>query len=670
MTVLSATNKYALIVGINKYPHMGAKFQLRGCVNDAKLIRNTLINKFSFERKHITELFDERATREGIRKAMADLVDRVGKNDIVVFHYSGHGHRCKTKTEFTDEGSGKDNCILPHDDSKPKANGKPDYREIRDNEINNWLQDLTKKTSNVTLIFDACHSGTITRGTNPQAQARSIPESIRRQPAPSTRPNKANLRSKKGAGGWLTLNKKYVVISGCRDMQTSKERWFREGDTQYRHGVLTYCLIKALNNAKPGSTYRDIFETVCSLVPASAADQNPQIEGQIDRELFGVKDIESGIYLPITAVNGKTIRIEGGAAHGLRQGTKWRIYPPGTKVTDGIKPIAIATISTVGATSSKASLAKENQNVTVACRCVAQDIGNLASPLLVNLSDVTNIHTTSIGSAIDKRKLLKLSAQKRGADIQGKLLGPKNKAAKDFLGRFPAYTTILKGSPCWAFSYDDGSLAFPLHSVKERNVANIIVSNLEKIAKFRRVLALNNSISDLKVSFNLFHRSKSDKLTLANGGAIEFKEGDGIVLEIINNEKERPIFFSIIWLSADKAIDHFYPPQKISEELSPGKTIRIGHGSRRLHAALSPHLTGEIGVETCKIMITTSQSDFSWLSQGGTRSNKQSSTSIKEFDIALRGSNSKVPSKAKDDWLSINRSMTILRTKPMKPRAS
>ena len=166
------SNKHALIIGINRYQFMEPRYQLSGCVNDAKLIKSTLIRKFNFNRHDIVSLYDEDATREAILQAMQTLLNRIADNDIAVFHFSGHGQSCRVKTQFTDEGSGKLNSILPCDDSEPTtvdAIESPDgviWREIREHQINQWLQELTKKAANITLIFDACHSGTITRSSN------------------------------------------------------------------------------------------------------------------------------------------------------------------------------------------------------------------------------------------------------------------------------------------------------------------------------------------------------------------------------------------------------------------------------------------------------------------------------------------------------------------------
>ncbi len=67
------SNKHALIIGINRYQFMEPRYQLSGCVNDAKLIKSTLIRKFNFNRHDIVSLYDEDATREAILQEMQTL---------------------------------------------------------------------------------------------------------------------------------------------------------------------------------------------------------------------------------------------------------------------------------------------------------------------------------------------------------------------------------------------------------------------------------------------------------------------------------------------------------------------------------------------------------------------------------------------------------------------
>ncbi|MEO1575808.1 MAG: caspase family protein, partial [Pseudomonadota bacterium] len=164
--------KHALLIGVNKYPLLGEEYYLWGCVNDARLVGSVLRDRFGFPEANMTHLLDEDATEAGIRAGMAALTDRVQPDDIVVFHFSGHGSRKRSQDPA--EASGKDSTIMPHDSGrKPHPN-----LDIPDKDIHAWLQDLTRKTQNVTLIFDCCHSGTITRDAFGD-RTRSVPDDDR-----------------------------------------------------------------------------------------------------------------------------------------------------------------------------------------------------------------------------------------------------------------------------------------------------------------------------------------------------------------------------------------------------------------------------------------------------------------------------------------------------------
>ncbi|MEH6519335.1 MAG: caspase family protein [Halioglobus sp.] len=651
-------NKYALIVGINKYPYMEEKYQLGGCVNDAKLIKSILVNKFNFDAANIVELHDEQATRDSILAEMNRLADVIAKDDIVVFHYSGHGHQCKVKSEYTDEGSGKDNCILPCDDSEPSPEGEI-WREIRDYQINDWLQRLASKTRYTTLIFDACHSGTMTRGPASTATARSIPTAGRPQSrsAPLSRAatdevKRAPGKARPGAGGWLTLNDNYVVISGCRDTQTSKEMYFTRDGESVKHGVLTYNLTHALLRAKPGTTYRDVFEPTCSGVVSGVSGQNPQIEGAIDRELFGVKDIEPLAYIPISDINGDKITLDGGAAHGLRCGSIWGIYPPGTKQAESDQSVGVLKIDHVGALSSTALVVESTGELVVGSRCVETEAVPSIDCLEVDLSGLANDAKAILQPGIEKSSLLALSTTAGTEDIRASIVD-----------------SAPLGGPSWEF-YEDGDVTcMPLHRVDEPGVAKILLGNLEKIARFRNVLRLDNPNPALNVEFNLFKQQSDGELLLANGGNCEFDEKDPLVLEISNHETEKTIFFSILWISASKEIGHFYPHRKASEELSPGKTVHIGHGKNKLTAALGKEHFADVGSESCKVIFSTTESDFSWLNQESLRSSGDPDSSVAAFDAAYTGAGSDAADAQADkdkpaveDWDAITRSFILTRT--------
>ncbi|GAA0859874.1 caspase family protein [Aliiglaciecola litoralis] len=669
--------KHALIIGINYYRHQDQKYQLKGCVNDAYLLENLLINKFNFVPEDITFLCDEAATRDAIISNMDALADRVEQDDIVVFHFSGHGHSCKVKTEFTDEGSGKINSIIPHDDCEPAPvdpviapEGKI-WREIREHTINEWLQRLAKKTPYTTLIFDACHSGTMTRSAEP-VSVRSLPQEVRgqviiadtqRSNTNVVRNNNASTQPKKGS--WLTLSNNFVVISGCRDTQLSKERYFAEGTQKYKHGVLTYSLCKALQNVTPDTTYRDLFEKVTTNVVSLVEEQNPQIEGKIDRVVFGVKDIEPLAFIPVKAVEQDKIVLAGGAAQGVRVGSKWAVYAPFTKQPSAQNRMATLVVTEVGAVSSIAELIDSHQGLIAGARCVVENYAYRADKLRIDLSQIDPSFSTALIRAIQASSLLSLVDEQdiQTADVYARIINKVNELPES-LPLSQRQMTLL---PAWAFYSEHESLCMPVHSIQETGVTQVLVDNLNQIARFRNIMQLDNPNTGLNVEFNLYKRLADDKLELANGGTSEFIDGKtAMVFEIKNNEVQRTVFFSLLWISAMHEVTSLYPFNKSSEELSPGKTVRLGLGNRQLTASLHQRFFADIGTECCKAIFSTTESDFSWLNQDGLRSNDANSANLAAFDSAFSGQddiqqNPQAIVQSTSEWDAINRSFTLVR---------
>jgi uncharacterized caspase-like protein len=77
--------KLALCIGINDYPGTGS--DLSGCVNDA----NDWAAAFAKRGFSVEKLFDRKATGDGIRKAIGNLIAKAKSRDSVLIQYSGHG---------------------------------------------------------------------------------------------------------------------------------------------------------------------------------------------------------------------------------------------------------------------------------------------------------------------------------------------------------------------------------------------------------------------------------------------------------------------------------------------------------------------------------------------------------------------------------------------------
>jgi hypothetical protein len=265
--------RWALLIGIDRYPRLAGHYQLAGCVNDVRALSQVLVERHGFPAGNVRELLDEAATREGILQALEDLVTRVGEGDAVLVHYSGHGSQVIDLDG--DEDDGLDETLFPSDSGRaPDPN-----RDILDDEIHAWLDRLTARTSNITLIFDCCHSGTITRGAIlGTGRVRGVEPDLRRPAAP-----RGAVEGPAPSGG-MNAGSAPVLLTACLADETSHEVELGEGGRS--QGALSCLVVRALTAAAPEATWESLFAAVAPQVTALYPDQHPQIEGPATRGLF------------------------------------------------------------------------------------------------------------------------------------------------------------------------------------------------------------------------------------------------------------------------------------------------------------------------------------------------------------------------------------------------
>ena len=626
--------RHALIVGIDQYTNFEERYQLSGCVNDARLIKSVLIEHFDFRQEEITELHNAAASRQGILDAMAQLADRIGQDDIVVFHFSGHGSQ-RTSVN-PDEGTGMDSTICPADTGN--VDPFPNL-EITDDEIHEWLERLAGKTRYTTLIFDCCHSGTITRDAF-SAQVRALPADRRSLASMGIDPARlpAGSRAKQrdsGSGGRRPLSDSHVVMSGCRDDEYAYEHKhsYEQRNEPIRNGALTYFLTSALLRAGSGSTYRDVFEPARLGVNTAYQDQHPQIEGMQDREIFGIRDIEPLRFIPITSIDGDRVTLNGGAAHGLFVNSLWAAYLQGTKQTRDNSPLAEIEITRVGPLTSEGVVRGGTGKLSVGARCVESAPSAARFVLSVNLGDMDEAAGTSLKERMAQSSLLTVVDTPSAADMRVQVLTPDEAAS---LSGHDQRLARIDG-PCWAVVDRAGKLATPISAVGEAGASDRMVSNLEAIARFRNALGLDNPGSALDVDFNIYRVGPEGNLEDANGGAFTFEEGDCLAFEIVNRE-DTNIFVSVLDFGLTGRISLLYPPNRAGEMIAAGQTLKIGVGKHRLTLGVPEELHAQQGTETLKAFISTDEADFRWLQQGGVRSVESGCLGLRRhFEAAYHG---------------------------------
>ncbi|MFK7887655.1 MAG: caspase domain-containing protein [Gammaproteobacteria bacterium] len=650
--------RHALIVGVDKYINLDKKYELEGCVNDAQLIESILIDRFGFESQNMQALHNEDATRVAILKQMRALAERIERDDIVVFHFSGHGSR--RRSTDPEEASGKDSTIMPYDSGRhPKPN-----LDISDKEINAWLHTLAQKTRNITLTFDCCHSGTITRDAF-GAKVRAIADDDRTLEEMGLTPETPVVatRGERGKGGWLAISTSYVVLSGCRDDEYSHEYSYETSNGTARNGALTHFLTGALMAATPGTTYRDVFEIARQQVHSRFPSQHPQIEGTQDRELFGIRDIEPIRFVPVQAIAGSSVTLAGGGAHGVHEDSVWAVYPPATKSTEGLEPLAMLDVRSVHALHSEATLRDLQGDVVIGARCIEHTPSVAQYRLSVNLTSVGGAVGHALTDAVAKSPLLRVSSGETADVCAYTLASRTHAAAGEPLPQIGAIET-----PSIALVNAEGALAMPLRPQDAAGSVPAIVQNLERMSRYRNALALDNPDSKLDVDFNIYREDANGEWVLANGGEAVLTAGDALCFEIVNRESV-PVFFSVLDFGLTGRIKLLFPSNKTSEMLAADRTVRLGGGTKRLRLSVPDDFVADRGTETLKAFITREEADFSWLQQEGVRSAGARSALRTLFEAAYNGPATRdlsfddddEPNADEQDWKAVSRSFDLQR---------
>lgn len=292
--------KYALLVGITNYQSDLLR-DLHGCENDVEDFAKLLTDCYDFpaDDAHIKKVPSKEATRENIlAQFKQQLIENArkekaaGNSDAVfVFYYSGHGG--KTKDLNGDEEDGVDETIVPVDS---RVVGSSVF-DITDDELNELFDELSKNTNNITFVLDSCHSGTATRSAGSPKSAgmdeRSYTHLAGKAPASSDGNSKGSDFGQvvQQETTDLPRSRKYVTISGCLPSQLSEEWEFpidEKGNIR-KNGLLTGTLIQVIRNGRKDLTYQQLIDEVAPKVSSKVSSQTPQVEGDVNRVLFGGK---------------------------------------------------------------------------------------------------------------------------------------------------------------------------------------------------------------------------------------------------------------------------------------------------------------------------------------------------------------------------------------------
>lgn len=224
--ILAAQERRALLIGIGEYPP-GSEWTLVHGDNDVRIVREFLLGQ-GLRGECIETITNEKATKKGILSALERLTKIAGKGDAVYIHFSGHGQQV---TDLDgDEEDGFDEAWVPYDAWKKYVAGVYEgENHIIDDEINVCLKKLRAKVGakgRITLVSDACHSGSGLRGLEDDEYFRGTDE-------------KFILPSRVARKSGRSNTVEWLFIGACKSYQTNYE--LKAPDGKF-YGCLSYVI--------------------------------------------------------------------------------------------------------------------------------------------------------------------------------------------------------------------------------------------------------------------------------------------------------------------------------------------------------------------------------------------------------------------------------------------
>jgi hypothetical protein len=232
---------WVVLVGVGRYPNMP----------DLKYTDGDAYELYSFFKSpiggalpdnQIIILVDEEATRRQVLDKLTDFANKAGKNDMLIFFFSGHG----ISGSFLPHDYDKENVVLKHD------------------EILNILEKSEARSK--VVIADACHSGSFMEGG--QSHEEFLDDYY---------------------GGFSDSEDRILLLLSSTAGESSVE------SNGLRQGVFSHFLISGLkgdadSNRDTNITIEEIYDYVYMNVRQFTRDrQTPVIRGNFDKKrAFGI----------------------------------------------------------------------------------------------------------------------------------------------------------------------------------------------------------------------------------------------------------------------------------------------------------------------------------------------------------------------------------------------
>lgn len=673
---------FALVVGINDY--RGQIPRLNGCLKDVDQVAGYLRKKFGDPGKapattvlngagnghasggspiqvetdgrlQLCTLTDSQATYDNIVRGFREHLSNATDKDTVWFHFSGHGAEQFAAPEFKAlDPNGKDQALVCY----REENDTNSQLFLADKELAVLLHEVSKKRPHIVVSLDACHSGS---GTRDLAE----PEGLKprtflflqsaNQEDPALLPDVSAVRSFDSYLGGIYSKMdhldipvaEHVLLSACESVQTA-------GDLP-QGGVFTSSLIQALDEAPGPIHYASLFAKTRARASKRRSAQNPQFDtiGGFDPYtsfLLGEPMGDINNYYEVFRQGGGWY-VRCGAIHGLPAGRQEQIRlmisSDNLKDEDG-NPLKVgAHIEKVGAQHSRIKL-MEGESLAENGEYFAEVLAMPAPPLYVKLEGADKASLHALQEAWDASKNV-LPAGPAG-DTEPPALTLEATGSESFIIRDAQSGKLLVEVPAEA-----GGLARRIQLVRQ---------NLDKIARWKRMIALDNPNTRIRnlFDFELLVTDKNRNTVAYREKEVTIEGTDGILHRTANgsgilginfrvrlNQASQDLYFYAFDLSSGCAVKFRSDEEKVIRvaNMNAGDTMQLR--TAPYGWGLGPD--DREATRWFKLLATTEELDYHQLEQAGLSGHRDAEEAL--F----------APEKISEDWCAETIKVALVRQK-------
>ncbi len=631
--------RHALLVSVSEYKSLKKRFQLIGPKNDAVLVRSILESR-GFNPGNITVLADNVAdasqpTYAAIIHAFDSLASSVKKGDFVYIHFAGHGSQQPSAVTQGDnvEADGMDEIFLPSDIGRWNGRMGTVENALLDDVVGEKLAAIRDRGAFVWVVFDSCHSGTMTRAINVEERDRRLPPAalgvsqqqldVAASKAVKTRgkpvqemPLDNVTKSGSDERGGL------VAFYAAQTSETTPEMRLPRGDIDRRsHGLFTFTLMEVITQ-NPGITYRQASQELFNRYSAlNRSSPTPLIEGtDLDAPIFGSEALPAVQQWKLLNNEGQFI-VKAGSIHNVTKDSILSVLPGPTSSDKDI--IGYVSVLDAGVISSTVAPVKYNDKPVLAPddipegAYVRMDTPAITLLLTVALPPATSSEFKATLESIQKDKnagiQLAWVAATDDADIR---LYEHNKR----IYILPPSAEFDESKPVKSKSL----------SLNDKKLQQKLMSNLIRVAKVTNLMRLSTQVGGSVVPLEeqvvlemQVTRKATGKIELLDAGTLStLLDGDKVALKVINN-KSQSVDVTVLFVGNDYGIQAVYPRGGRSNRIEAGKSLSVANFMIN---------TKTTGLERLVMIATTAEktaatSNFSFLAQASLESSRGNSRS-------------------------------------------